>query len=81
MNLRGRGLFLCSNKVCLDHPHYNTEIGRKEWDSLPHEDKWAGGRIRLSEDGTTVQVHLEISLPSKFESFLEWEEERVNKLI
>lgn len=80
MKLRGRGLFLCSNKVCLDHPYYNTEIGREEWESLPDEEKWADDRIRLSEDGKIVQVHISIPLPSKFEGFLRREEERVNKL-
>ena len=86
MDLRGRGLFLCSNKVTLDHPYYNTKVGRKEWDNLPDGEKWADGRIRLSREGShdgggkgTVQVVAEINLPGKFDSFLRSEEERAEK--
>eukprot|EP00531_Pseudo-nitzschia_arenysensis_P011358 CAMPEP_0116144144 /NCGR_PEP_ID=MMETSP0329-20121206/15835_1 /TAXON_ID=697910 /ORGANISM="Pseudo-nitzschia arenysensis, Strain B593" /LENGTH=213 /DNA_ID=CAMNT_0003639527 /DNA_START=78 /DNA_END=717 /DNA_ORIENTATION=+ len=46
--LRGRGLFLCSNKVVLNHPYYNTEEGRAEWESLPDSEKWGNGMIRFS---------------------------------
>jgi hypothetical protein len=28
-----RGLFLCSNQVVLEHPHYNSEPGRPEWEA------------------------------------------------
>lgn len=76
MNLRGRGLFLCSNKVRLEHPHYNSLEGRKEWDNLPSKEKWANGTLTLSEDGTTVEVHASIDLPNKFHSFLRKEEAR-----
>lgn len=81
MDLRGRGLFLCSNRVSLDHPYFNTEIGRIEWESLPDDEKWANGMIRLSDDGDEriVQVSVSIDLPGKFESFLKSEEERANK--
>jgi len=80
MELRGRGLFLCSNMVKLDHPYYNTEIGRNEWDNLPDDEKWAGGMIKLSEDCKRVEVHASIELPAKFDSFLNNEAERENKL-
>jgi len=80
MNLRGRGLFLCSNKVVLDHPHYNTEAGRAEWEALPDAQKWAIGMIRLSEDGTTLEVHANIDLPDKFRTFLATERRRYEKL-
>ena len=50
MDFRGRGLFLCSNKVSLNHPYYNTETGRKEWENLPDNEKWADGMIKLSDD-------------------------------
>jgi len=82
MDLRGRGLFLCSNKVTLDHPYYNTEVGRNEWENLPDDEKWANGMIKLtnSEDkADIVQVVASIELPGKFESFLKSEEERANK--
>jgi len=73
MQLRERGLFLCSNKVCLDHPYYNTAVGREEWDALPDDAKWAGGMIRLSDDGSTVEMHVGLDLPDKFASFLKRE--------
>eukprot|EP00536_Pseudo-nitzschia_multiseries_P006620 jgi/Psemu1/255525/estExt_Genewise1Plus.C_1440010 len=80
MQLRGRGLFLCSNEVRLDHPYYNTVEGRAEWEALPPDQKWANGSLALSEDGTTVEVHASIDLPNKFRSFLAAERNRYQKL-
>jgi len=80
INLRGRGLFLCSNKVSLDHPYFNTLEGRAEWENLPDEEKWANGTLALSEDGATVEIHARIDVPNKFKSFLGKEEERQEKL-
>jgi len=77
--LRGRGLFLCSNKVVLNHPYYNTEDGRLEWNSLPDSEKWGNGMIRFSEDGTTLEVHASLDLPNKFHSFLAAERRRYDK--
>ncbi|CAJ1917298.1 unnamed protein product [Cylindrotheca closterium] len=68
--LRGRGLFLCSNRVSLAHPYFNTVEGKSEWEELPDELKWANGTIQLSEDGSTVEVHATIDVPNKFTSFL-----------
>lgn len=84
MKLRGRGLFLCSNKVLLDHPYYNTPDGRKEWDALNHKDDktCVGGsssRIYLDETQDIVKVSCEIELPQKFSSLMEWEEDRAMK--
>jgi 23S rRNA-/tRNA-specific pseudouridylate synthase len=81
MKLRGRGLFLCSNKVLLDHPYYNTVEGRTEWDMLndDNDEKYAGGRIYLDKTQDIVKVSCEIELPLKFTSLMEWEEDRVNK--
>ena len=69
-SLRGRGLFLCSNKVVLQHPYYNTEEGRTEWEILPNSEKWANDMIRFSEDATTLEVHVSIDLPAKFQTYL-----------
>ncbi len=79
MTFRGRGLFLCSNKVKLDHPYYNTEEGRKEWQNLPDNEKWGNGMIKYSEEDDIVQVSVSIDLPGKFDSFLKSEEERATK--
>mmetsp|Transcript_17951 Transcript_17951/g.49745 ORF Transcript_17951/g.49745 Transcript_17951/m.49745 type:complete len:619 (-) Transcript_17951:243-2099(-) len=78
--LRGRGLFLCSNKIRLHHPYYNTVEGRAEWEALPDGQKWANGSLALSEDGATVEVHASIDLPKKFRTFLETERKRYQKL-
>uniref|UniRef100_A0A7S4A9Z9 Pseudouridine synthase RsuA/RluA-like domain-containing protein n=1 Tax=Pseudo-nitzschia australis TaxID=44445 RepID=A0A7S4A9Z9_9STRA len=79
MNLRGRGLFLCSNRVRLEHPYYNTVKGRTEWETLPNNEKWANGTLALSEDGTTVEVRVSIDLPNKFQGFLATERKRYEK--
>ena len=80
MSLRGRGLFLCSNKVSLEHPYYNSVEGRAEWECLPDDEKWANGFISLSTDGSTVEVHATIELPKKFQSFMLNEGDRQEKL-
>ena len=79
IDLRGRGLFLCSNKVALDHPYYNTEKGRAEWETLLDSEKWANGMITFSEDGTTLEVHARIDLPEKFRKVLANENRRYEK--
>ena len=66
------GLYLCSNKVSLQHPYYNTAEGRKEWERLDDLEKYGGGMIRLSDDGSDkVLVHAEIHLPRQFEDLLD----------
>ena len=69
---RDFGLMLCSNKVSLRHPYYNSAVGRKEWDALDDKDprKYANGMIRLSDDDK-VLVHAEIELPAKFQEMLD----------
>jgi hypothetical protein len=80
MSLRGRGLFLCSNKVALEHPYYNSPEGRAEWDCLPEAEKWANGTLSLSADNSTVEVNVSIDLPNKFQSFMSKEGDRQEKL-
>ena len=78
------GLYLCSNKVSLPHPYYNTAIGRRKWDAMKDSDprKYDGGMIRLSEDKRMVLVHAEIELPARFKRLLdsppEGEEDQTN---
>lgn len=69
---RIHGLYLCSNKVSLPHPYYNTAIGRTEWDAMKDSDphKYGGGMIQLSEDKRKVLIHAEIELPARFRSLL-----------
>ena len=77
--LRSRGLFLCSNRVTLEHPFYNSVEGRELWKSFSADEIPGGGSLYESLDGK-VMVNVEIDLPSKFESFLSHEDERCIKL-
>ena len=77
--LRQRGLFLCSNQLLLEHPYFNTDKGRQEWESLGDAEKYAGGRLYLSESDDKVMVKVSIELPPKFESFLNAEDKRFHK--
>ena len=72
------GLYLCSNAVSLEHPYYNTDAGRREWEALDENDprKYANGMIRLSdEEGDDGQrqilVHAEIDLSERFKQLME----------
>ncbi|KAL7530681.1 hypothetical protein ACHAXR_003628 [Thalassiosira sp. AJA248-18] len=72
--LRDQGFYLCSNRVTLEHPYYNSPQGRQEWNAnkeklLGEKD---GGVVRVTEekDGT-VLIHCEIDLPAKFSEVLE----------
>ncbi len=79
MQLRGNGLFLCSNRVTLEHPYYNTPVGRTDFESLWNKDKFAREGLWKTEDGT-VMVTVEIPIPDKFNSVMRREEERFNIL-
>jgi 23S rRNA pseudouridine1911/1915/1917 synthase len=69
----GRGLMLCSNKIRLHHPYYNTQAGRAEWNALEKETTTGGGILHESNDGMVV-VTASIDLPYKFEKFMQVEE-------
>lgn len=79
MQLRGNGLFLCSNQVTLEHPYYNTPIGREEFDTMSFDEVAAKEYLWQKEDGT-VMVTASIALPDKFESFMIREESRYDML-
>lgn len=72
VKLRGRGLFLTSNHVTLEHPFYNTRAGREVWNTLCESEKaFEGGKLWLSPEDDTVMVSASIELPQKFKSFLD----------
>jgi 23S rRNA-/tRNA-specific pseudouridylate synthase len=77
MCFRERGLFLCSNRISLEHPFFNSEYGRPIWETLDEEEKY-GKNIWLSESNR-VMVSASIELPDKFENLLAREEERFHK--
>jgi 23S rRNA-/tRNA-specific pseudouridylate synthase len=77
MRFRERGLFLCSNRISLEHPFYNSKEGRPIWEALDEEVKY-GKNLWLSE-ANRVMVSASIELPEKFENLLAREEERFYK--
>lgn len=64
--------------MTLEHPFYNTESGRKVWEGLDEASKYANGTIWLHENGK-LMVTIAIDVPSKFQTFLEDEEQRYHK--
>ena len=77
---RERGLFLCSNRVQLEHPYYNTQQGRAIFDNLQAPPDFENVQLWLDPDTDKVMVAAEIPLPAKFSSFLQHEDERYAKL-
>jgi hypothetical protein len=69
MAFRERGLFLCSNRLIMEQPYYDTDVGRKEWETLDDGVNFAGGMLSLSQEGI-VRATASIELPTNFESFL-----------
>ena len=78
MQLRERGLFLCSNRLVLEHPYYNDleESPHEIFDQLSPLEKES---MWLSNDGK-IMVTACIDLPEKFSSFIQHEDERFQKL-
>jgi 23S rRNA pseudouridine1911/1915/1917 synthase len=70
-----RGLMLCSNRITLQHPYFNTESGREEWSQLEDRTKYQKGALQMSKDDK-VLVSVSIDAPYKFGKFLEGEEKR-----
>lgn len=70
--LRDNGFYLCSNKIVIEHPFYNSPQGRSMWEKVKADemkkcsDHKENVRIVEESDGK-VRVYAEIDLPSKFE--------------
>jgi len=81
IRLRKRGLFLCSNKVELEHPHYNTDSGRREWIDMSQKNdvKMSDRLLFEDEDTGLIMIKEQIPLPDKFDSFLQHEHARATK--
>ena len=80
LRLRGRGLFLTSNEIELEHPFYNTPAGRKEWAAKGQKEVVCGDAILAEDDETgNVIVKASVALPNKFESFMTNENYRAIK--
>ena len=74
MCFRERGLFLCSNRVTLEHPVFNTKDGRSSYEQLREKDS----AIWERDDGK-VMITVSIPLPEKFKNFMDREEDRYEK--
>jgi hypothetical protein len=72
IQLRENGFYLCSNRVAIEHPYYNTPHGQSEWaavrESLLREKDFANAKITEEDDGT-VWIQCMIDLPAKFFDF------------
>ena len=81
LSLRERGLFLCSNRVTLEHPYYNTADGRQVYDQLSEADKEELKEKGISvHDDNRVMITVEMDIPDKFENFMERENDRYERL-
>ena len=83
LRLRGRGLFLCSNEIELEHPYYNTPSGRQDCQMKKVErgDKCSGDALVWEDEVSgSVMVRARVDLPPKFESFLTHEGSRAAKM-
>jgi len=86
--LRARGLLLCSNRVIMQHPYYNSKKGRQIWvamtketDDVQHFDSPVEGAtvcMKTNKEGMVV-VEVEIQLPKTFHYLLREEEEMYYK--
>lgn len=79
MQLRGNGLFLCSNRVTLEHPYYNTLAGRADFDRMRQGGQQLPEGLWIAENGM-VMVTATIPIPEKFHNLLRREEDRFNLL-
>ena len=73
-HLRENGFYLCSNRVSLPHPYFNSIGGKREWMNVrasllgDHKCK-DGGKYSFTEVDGRVFFHAEIDLPPKFGEF------------
>ena len=80
MSFRGQGLFLCSSKVLIPHPYYNTEEGRGQGVEVPAAEGPMEGCTRVFRDADgAVWVRAEIAPPPKFAGLMRRESARVHK--
>lgn len=74
---RGR-LLLCANAIALEHPYYNSPVGRKEWQRQSlvrgQDPSWC-----LEEQEGIVYLSASIALPIKFAKFLQSHRRRMER--
>jgi hypothetical protein len=70
--LRDNGFYLCSNKIVIEHPFYNSPQGRSMWEKVKEDEikkfiDQQDNSVRITEESDgRVLVYAEIALPSKF---------------
>jgi hypothetical protein len=79
MSFRDRGLFLCSTRVVLEHPYYSSDDGTIEEWPQNFMQEYERCTFFTNDDGRPAMA-VEIPLPKKFDSLLNHEEERYQKL-
>lgn len=75
MKFQEDGFYLCSTEITLEHPFYNTELGRKEYDSMKQSKHNSKEDVLVWKDKETdlVMVRAHIPLPEKFKLFTDRE--------
>ena len=81
-NKKGK-IFLCSNEIIVEHPYYNTEQGRTEFESrdltVTARNNYTDS-IREGDDGI-IRVHARIDVPPTYTSFLAREERKLQRFM
>lgn len=73
---RDNGLFLCSTKVILEHPFYSSADCPHNYDELMQQNPL----LSLSNDGSKLMLSASVPIPAKFDSLLNREEKRYDRL-
>jgi len=72
-HLRENGFYLCSNRVSLPHPYFNSIGGKQEWmnvrASLLGDHIKDGSKYSFTEVDGLILFHAEIGVPPKFSEF------------
>lgn len=63
-------MFLCSNRVTLEHPFYNTEEGQSKLNDNDLAKRSTDACELTKDDEGTVLVNVEIALPDKFHEMM-----------
>eukprot|EP00978_Attheya_sp_CCMP212_P028162 scaffold96532_cov43-Attheya_sp.AAC.3 len=77
-------IFLCSNEIVVEHPYYNTEQGRIEFQSgdptTAAQNTNYTDSIREGDDGI-IRVHARIDVPPVYTRFLAREERKLQRFM
>ena len=84
----GDSLMLCSNKVDIAHPYFNTALGKLEWKEMnklsqaaSHEKNDSSSSFLYESEDGVVRLAAAIQLPKKFTKFIDMMERKKMNLI